>query len=164
MQILIIVLIAAAGVAAVLVPVLRGGAHYDVSGDLDRPEAPDAEAAEPRPATPEAPAAEHPAAAEAAPASPAAAPSRNPAAAEPAPSTTPPGAEAGARTGAAGPIEDEPAASDLDFGLPAGLDGLIARYRAAVRADTVCPRCRQANPPGSRYCFECGQGLGPGGE
>ncbi|HLU25785.1 MAG TPA: zinc ribbon domain-containing protein [Longimicrobiales bacterium] len=32
----------------------------------------------------------------------------------------------------------------------------ILRYRAAVRAGTVCRRCRQANPEGSRYCSECG--------
>ena len=45
--------------------------------------------------------------------------------------------------GAAGePVEDE-----------------IMRYRAAVRADTLCPRCGQANPPGSKYCCECGRTL-----
>jgi hypothetical protein len=35
----------------------------------------------------------------------------------------------------------------------------VMRYRAAVRADTLCARCGQANPPGSRYCHECGRTL-----
>jgi len=35
----------------------------------------------------------------------------------------------------------------------------IMRYRAAVRADTLCVRCGQANPPGSKYCCECGRTL-----
>ncbi len=35
----------------------------------------------------------------------------------------------------------------------------IARYRDAVRADTVCRRCGQANPPASRFCHECGKTL-----
>jgi hypothetical protein len=33
------------------------------------------------------------------------------------------------------------------------------RYREALRANTVCRRCGQANPAGSRYCFECGSTL-----
>lgn len=43
---------------------------------------------------------------------------------------------------------------------PAALDDDIRRYRDAVAADTVCGRCRAANPPGSRFCGECGRGLG----
>ena len=35
----------------------------------------------------------------------------------------------------------------------------IARYRAALRADTVCARCGQANPGDARYCYECGRTL-----
>jgi hypothetical protein len=35
----------------------------------------------------------------------------------------------------------------------------VQRYRAAVRAGTVCSRCGQANPADSRFCFECGAGL-----
>lgn len=41
------------------------------------------------------------------------------------------------------------------------LDADVARYREALRAGTVCRRCRAANPAGSRYCSECGQELGP---
>lgn len=39
------------------------------------------------------------------------------------------------------------------------LDADIRRYRDAVAADTVCARCRAANPPGSRFCTECGREL-----
>lgn len=41
----------------------------------------------------------------------------------------------------------------------AWLDGEVERYREAVRAGTVCGRCRFANPPGSRYCADCGTRL-----
>jgi ribosomal protein L40E len=39
------------------------------------------------------------------------------------------------------------------------LEADIRRYREAVAAGTVCGRCRAANPPGSRYCGECGREL-----
>ena len=39
------------------------------------------------------------------------------------------------------------------------LDADVERYRAAVAADTVCPRCRFANTPGSRFCADCGAEL-----
>lgn len=42
----------------------------------------------------------------------------------------------------------------------AWLDREVERYREAVRAGTVCGRCRFANPPGSRYCADCGTRLG----
>ena len=35
----------------------------------------------------------------------------------------------------------------------------VLRYRAAVRAGTVCRKCGQANPADSLYCFECGTRL-----
>jgi hypothetical protein len=41
----------------------------------------------------------------------------------------------------------------------AELDADVTRYREALRAGTVCPRCRQANSPGSRFCAECGRDL-----
>jgi hypothetical protein len=37
----------------------------------------------------------------------------------------------------------------------------IMRYREAVRAGTVCGRCRAANREGSRFCSDCGQPLKP---
>jgi hypothetical protein len=43
---------------------------------------------------------------------------------------------------------------------PDALDVDLARYREALRAGTVCPRCRQANVPESRFCSECGRELG----
>lgn len=41
------------------------------------------------------------------------------------------------------------------------LEADLARYRAAVAAGTVCPRCKLANDPGSRFCAECGDQLAP---
>jgi hypothetical protein len=35
----------------------------------------------------------------------------------------------------------------------------VQRYRAAVRAGTVCTKCGQANPADSKFCFECGAAL-----
>ena len=35
----------------------------------------------------------------------------------------------------------------------------VLRYREALRAGTLCPRCGQANPPGSVYCADCGKRL-----
>ena len=37
----------------------------------------------------------------------------------------------------------------------------VMRYREAVRAGTVCGRCRAANRAGSRFCSDCGQQLTP---
>ena len=44
---------------------------------------------------------------------------------------------------------------------PADLDADMARYRAAMRAGTVCTRCSEASPPGSRYCMRCGRRIAP---
>jgi hypothetical protein len=41
----------------------------------------------------------------------------------------------------------------------AALDADVRRYREAVAAGTVCAHCRAANPPGSRFCTECGRSL-----
>jgi len=39
------------------------------------------------------------------------------------------------------------------------LEAEVARYREALRAGTVCVRCTFANPPGSRFCADCGRPL-----
>jgi len=39
------------------------------------------------------------------------------------------------------------------------IDEQVARYRAAIKDNTVCERCLTGNPPGSRFCAECGQPL-----
>jgi ribosomal protein L40E len=39
------------------------------------------------------------------------------------------------------------------------IEAEILRYRAAVRAGSVCRKCGQANPAGSAYCYECGTRL-----
>ena len=48
------------------------------------------------------------------------------------------------------------AAEGLTF---ADIDREVGRYRDALRAGTVCSRCAQANPPGSRFCSDCGRPL-----
>ena len=35
----------------------------------------------------------------------------------------------------------------------------VQRYRAAVRAGTICRKCGQANPADGAFCFECGARL-----
>lgn len=45
---------------------------------------------------------------------------------------------------------------------PEALESDLDRYRQAVESDTVCPRCRLPNRPGSRYCGECGGRLETG--
>jgi ribosomal protein L40E len=51
----------------------------------------------------------------------------------------------------------EPASGDAS--VSAALEAEILRYRAAVRAGSVCRKCGQANPAGSAYCYECGSRL-----
>lgn len=41
----------------------------------------------------------------------------------------------------------------------AELDADIQRYRSALAAGTVCPRCRSPNSPEARFCAECGRAL-----
>jgi hypothetical protein len=41
----------------------------------------------------------------------------------------------------------------------ARIEADVARYREALRAGTVCARCAQANPSGSRFCGDCGKPL-----
>jgi hypothetical protein len=55
------------------------------------------------------------------------------------------------------PTADSPAPAAL-ADLPS-LERDIQRYRKALRHGTVCSRCGQANPEGSRFCYECGRRL-----
>jgi hypothetical protein len=41
----------------------------------------------------------------------------------------------------------------------APVEAEVNRYREALRAETLCSRCGQANPPASRFCYECGKRL-----
>jgi len=36
----------------------------------------------------------------------------------------------------------------------------VERYRAAIKAKTLCERCLTPNPAKSNYCMECGRALG----
>lgn len=47
------------------------------------------------------------------------------------------------------------------YASTADLDAEVRRYRDAVEADTVCNRCREANPAGSAFCGDCGAKLAP---
>jgi hypothetical protein len=58
--------------------------------------------------------------------------------------------------GAAAPSAGRWAGEPLD---QAALAAEIDRYRAAIRAGSACRRCSTANPPGSRFCAECGRRL-----
>jgi hypothetical protein len=42
----------------------------------------------------------------------------------------------------------------------AELEADVQRYRAALRAGTLCSHCREANPQDSQYCRSCGHSLG----
>ena len=44
-------------------------------------------------------------------------------------------------------------------GIDPGIRQEVDRYRAALRAGTLCDRCGQANAEGSRFCGECGRPL-----
>lgn len=63
------------------------------------------------------------------------------------------------------PPADVGAGAETDAGAPPAslerdeLEAEIARYRAALQSGTACPECRQANPPGSRFCASCGFSL-----
>jgi hypothetical protein len=48
-------------------------------------------------------------------------------------------------------VADEVAADEVELE--------VQRYRAAVRAGTVCRKCGQANPAESMFCFDCGERL-----
>jgi len=41
----------------------------------------------------------------------------------------------------------------------AALRAEVDRYRAAIRAGTLCRMCNRPNPAGSRYCMHCGRRL-----
>lgn len=46
---------------------------------------------------------------------------------------------------------------------PPELEQEILRYREALRAGTLCPKCNAANAAGSRFCATCGTALAPAG-
>jgi hypothetical protein len=60
-------------------------------------------------------------------------------------------APADARMPAGEPPRDTAAADEIELE--------VQRYRAALRAGTLCGRCGQANPADSRFCFDCGAQL-----
>jgi hypothetical protein len=41
----------------------------------------------------------------------------------------------------------------------AELDEEVARYREAIKRGTLCEHCLAANPPGSKFCADCGKTL-----
>lgn len=51
----------------------------------------------------------------------------------------------------------------IPLGDDDAIDAAVARYRDAIRAGTLCGRCRFANPEGSRFCADCGAALSEGG-
>ena len=143
MQYLIIVLIVLVAAALVIVPLVRAPRGAAV-GDLDEPAPPRErpEEADMPDTTPE----------RTAPPSSAPQPPGETGAEELPQSAPPPSAPArplGATAGAGRAVAD-PATEEQ-----------ILRYREALRARTICGYCSTANPPGSKYCKECGEQLGP---
>lgn len=53
----------------------------------------------------------------------------------------------------------EPAATGDAAVDDAAIDREVERYRAALRAGTLCVRCRFANPADARFCADCGKRL-----
>lgn len=39
------------------------------------------------------------------------------------------------------------------------LDEEVKKYREAIKKGTLCERCLEANPPGSKFCGDCGRPL-----
>jgi len=66
-----------------------------------------------------------------------------------------PDTAAGAPTGS-GPDARARAADDASADP---LEREVQRYRASMRAGTVCRKCGQANPTDSVFCYECGERL-----
>lgn len=49
--------------------------------------------------------------------------------------------------------------SAVGLGTDAEIAAEVARYRAAIKAKTLCERCLTPNRAKSNYCAECGRGL-----
>lgn len=133
MEIVIIAIVAVAAFAAVLYPLLRRrGGGADDAAEFGEPRAPGARADREPVADPATGRGVIPPMA-AGPATPVA----------PVVTTTP---------RPVGPQSPEPADEDR-------LEAEVARYRAALRAGTICRKCGEANAPESRFCADCGAAL-----
>jgi type IV secretion system protein VirB10 len=151
MDILIIVLIALAAVAAVLFPLLKGQRRHPALEEDARREQAERAVGAVDAAEPDAPL---PRAAPAAPAAPL----------PPLPPAVPasPGHAAG-EAGAPGIAHAAPGEEGSDLAARARgtpeVEAEILRYRAALRAGALCPRCHVANEAGARFCAGCGAAL-----
>ena len=129
MQYVIVVLIAAFAVALVVVPLVRGQRGV-AAGDMDAPPLPPPLPRAPKPVMPAVPPAK------------------------------PPSPEAPGETDA----EEMPIVAPT---LPPRRPGTelsateeeVLRFREALCAHTICQFCSAANPPGSKYCKECGKKI-----
>jgi hypothetical protein len=176
MEMLIIAVIAIVAFAAVLIPLFRKGPRGSDAREFEGDAAPPAPA--PRQGTkksgrpPAAPTTSAtPTAPPAAPTAPAAAPTAPPAAptAPAAPVADPAQGEGVVPpmvSGPVAPVDATGAAQEPtgEAGVPpeAAEDELeleVQRYRAALRAGTICNKCGQANPADSAFCFDCGGAL-----
>jgi hypothetical protein len=66
---------------------------------------------------------------------------------------------AGTTQPAATPVAADATSPAAETTPPADVELEVQRYRAALRAGTICEKCGQANPADSRFCFECGAQL-----
>jgi hypothetical protein len=147
MEMLIIAAVAIVAFAAVLIPLFRKGPRGADPGEFDDGRSVTTPAS---PTTRAAPAM-----------SPAAEP---PDTAEP-PVPAMPVADPAHGEGRVPPLVSGPVSSDVHPAETASVDEEdeveleVQRYRAALRAGTVCNKCGQANPADSAFCFECGAAL-----
>jgi ribosomal protein L40E len=72
-----------------------------------------------------------------------------------APGTMPPVGAGPVTPVAPAPVDPAPAAARADGDVEAE----VLRYRAALRAGTLCRKCGAANPDGSQFCGDCGARL-----
>jgi hypothetical protein len=49
--------------------------------------------------------------------------------------------------------------ADRTFASDGEIRNEVERYRAAIKAKTLCDHCLTANPRDSAYCSECGRSL-----
>ena len=137
MQYIIVAILVLAAVALVIVPLVRTPRDAG-AGDIDAPEPQRRreDVAEP-PVAPAPPEPRH----------------------TPEPALQPPGEAGAEELPQAAPPPAAPARPLGAASSDPGTEEEILRYREALRARTICPACSTANPPGSKFCKECGEAL-----
>jgi hypothetical protein len=159
MEMFIIAIVAIVAFAAALYPLMKG--RGSAAGDADEFAGADVvpPAAAPTTRAPKPVRVEGPPAAEA---------PQSPGAPEAGEGLHPPEADPVTGEGIVPPMAAGPATPVAPIGLPHDApastsdderEQQVARYRAALRAGTICRKCGEANVPESRFCADCGAAL-----